>query len=55
MSLQGSGVEKFKEVFDHRVMENKGISFGILAEIDKCYSGVRVYATKKTFVLDVCE
>ena len=55
MLLQGSGVEKFKEVFDDRVMENEGISFGVLAEIDKCYGGVRVYATKKTFVLDVCE
>jgi hypothetical protein len=37
------------------VIENEGISFGALAEIDKCYGGVGVYSTKKTFVLDVGE
>jgi hypothetical protein len=36
MSLRGSGVEKFKEAFDDRVIENEGISFGAFAEIDKC-------------------
>jgi hypothetical protein len=41
-------------VFDDKVqIENKSISFGALA--DKCCGGVRVYSTKKTFVLDVGE